>query len=154
MLFDLTIRENIAFGRDDLTFEQIVRAAKVADVHGEIMRMPMGYDTRVLEGGRGLSGSERQRLLIARAVVHRPALLILDEAMNQLDMEIEQRVASNLAELSCTRIVIGHRVSMVRDADLVLVLDRGRIVEQGSPEMLMRHRGLLTRLIDIEEPRA
>jgi ATP-binding cassette, subfamily B, bacterial len=148
VLFNQTIRENIAFGREDLPFEQIMHAAKVADVHDEIMRMPMGYDTRVFEDGRGLSGSERQRVLIARAVVHRPALLILDEAMSQLDMEIEQRVGSRLAGLSCTRIVIGHRVSMVRDADLVLVLDRGRIVEQGSPEMLMRHRGLLATLAD------
>jgi ATP-binding cassette, subfamily B, bacterial len=148
VLFNQTIRENIAFGRNDLSFDQIMRAARVANVHDEIMRMPMGYDTRVFEDGSGLSGSERQRLLIARAVAHRPALLILDEAMNQLDVEIEQRVGANLAGLACTRIVIGHRVSMVRDADLVLVLDRGRIVEQGSPEMLMRHRGLFATLAD------
>ena len=146
VLFDLTIRENIAFGRGDLSFEQIVRAARVAAVHDEIMHMPLGYDTPVVGAGDGLSGSERQRLLIARAVVDRPVLLILDEAMGQLDADVERRVASNLAELSCTRIVIGHRVSMVRDADLVLVLDRGRVIEQGAPEMLMRHRGLFTRL--------
>jgi ATP-binding cassette subfamily B protein len=148
LLFNLTIRENIAFGRSDLSFEQITRAARVAAVHDEIMRMPLGYDTPVLGAGSGLSGSERQRLLIARAVVHRPALLILDEAMSELDAEIEHRVASNLAELSCTRMVFGHRVSMVRDADLVLVLDRGRVVEQGAPEMLMRHRGLFMSLVD------
>jgi ATP-binding cassette subfamily B protein len=146
-LFNLTIRENIAFGRSDLSFEHIRRAAQVADVHDEIMRMPMGYDTPVLDAS-GLSGSERQRLLIARAVVHQPALLVLDEAMSQLDAEGERRVALNLVSLPCTRIVIGHRVSMAHDADLVLVLDRGRIVEQGSPEMLMRHRGLFARLTE------
>jgi ATP-binding cassette subfamily B protein len=131
------IRENIAFNDPALSLEQVRAAARLADLDDEISQMTMGYETRVAEGGAGLSGGQRQRVTIARALAHRPAILVLDEATSHLDVVTESRVDENLSGLSCTRIVIAHRLSTVRNADLILVLHKGRIVEQGSHEELL-----------------
>jgi ABC-type bacteriocin/lantibiotic exporter with double-glycine peptidase domain len=146
-VFNLSIRENIAFGRPDVTFDEVVRAARIAELHDDIMRMPMGYDTCVLEAGSGLSGGQRQRLLIARAIAHGPALLVLDEATSHLDAQMEQRIMTALSALTCTRVLIAHRMVTTQDADLVLVLEGGRVVEQGPPMALMRRGGVYAALV-------
>ena len=137
VLFSGTIRHNISSFDRQMPLERIEEAAFLAVVNDDIMRMPMGYDTILAEGGVDLAGGQRQRLALARALAHRPAILILDEATSSLDAETEARVERNLSELPCTRIVIAHRLSTVRDADKILVLDEGVIVEQGTHKQLL-----------------
>jgi ABC-type bacteriocin/lantibiotic exporter with double-glycine peptidase domain len=146
-LFSGSIRENILFNEPTLPLERATEAAAQAVIHDEIMRMPMGYETLVAEGGSGLSGGQRQRLSIARALAHKPALLLLDEATSHLDAVTEQLIEASLGGLSCTRVVVAHRLSTVRDASLIVVLDKGRIVEQGSHEKLVARRGYYASLI-------
>ncbi|MGH9836127.1 MAG: peptidase domain-containing ABC transporter [Blastocatellia bacterium] len=140
-LFSGSIRQNIAFNDPDLTLEQVMEAARLAHIHDDIEQMPMGYDTFLAEGGMSLSGGQRQRLSLARALVHRPAVLLLDEATSHLDVVTERLVDRSLKELSCTRIVIAHRLSTVYDADLILALDEGEIVERGTHEELLARNG-------------
>jgi len=143
-LFDDTIARNIAFGDAEPDMGAVIAAARVADVHDLIDSLPLGYETRVGESGIALSGGQRQRIAIARAVYRRPPVLILDEATSALDTESERAVKENLATLrrGRTTFVIAHRLSTVRDADVILVLERGRLVEQGTHEELMRRHGL------------
>ncbi len=139
-LFNSSLRDNISFHNPGLPLREIRAASKIAEIDSDIIQMPMGYETRVDEGGRGLSGGQRQRLAIARAIAPKPSLLLLDEATSHLDATTEARVDRNLDALSCTRVVIAHRASAVRNADLILVLDGGAIAEQGSHhELLARH---------------
>jgi ATP-binding cassette, subfamily B, bacterial len=105
-------------------------------IHDDIMRMPMKYETVISEGGSGLSGGQRQRLALARALVHKPAILLLDEATSHLDLNTEQSVEQNLNTLACTRIVIAHRQSSIRDADQILILEGGRIIARGEHDRL------------------
>nr|WP_263641867.1 ATP-binding cassette domain-containing protein [Microbispora cellulosiformans] len=137
-LFTGTIRDNIALARPDASLAEVVEAARLACLHEEIEAMPLGYDTRLSEG-MGLSGGQRQRLALARALLGRPTVLLLDEATSHLDTVTEARIEWNLAMLPQTRIVIAHRLSTVRDAGQIVVIDGGRIVEHG------RHRDLLAR---------
>ena len=109
--------------------------------------MPMGYDTLVTDGGGSLSGGQRQRVALARALVHRPAILLLDEATSALDAITESQVHQHLAALRCTRIVIAHRLNTIRDADLILVLEDGAIVERGTHAALLAHRGPYAALV-------
>ena len=146
-LFSGSIRQNIAFSDPGLSLERIVNAARLAQIHDEIMRMPMGYETPVAEGGSALSGGQRQRVALARALAHQPAILLLDEATSHLDVVTEQRIEENLNALPMTRIVIAHRLSTIRNADLILVLDGGAIVEQGSHEELLAQRGLYAQFV-------
>jgi ATP-binding cassette subfamily B protein len=146
-LFSGSIRENIAFNAPDLSLESVIELARLAGIHDEIAAMPMGYETLVSEGGSSLSGGQRQRLSIARALAHRPAVLILDEATSALDAVTERVVADSLSRLACTRIVIAHRLSTVRDADLILVLDGGAVVERGTHQQLMQRDGQYARLV-------
>lgn len=147
VVFAGPIRENIAFTRPDLPLTEIVQAAEQAGIHDEILRMPMGYETLVSERGTVFSGGQLQRLALARALVNQPTILLLDEATSHLDVVTEQRIDRNLSQLRSTRIVIAHRLSTIRDADCILVIDGGRIVEQGSHDELLSRKGFYARLI-------
>lgn len=138
-VFGATIRSNIALAEPAADLERIVEAARLAEVHEEIVAMPMGYDTLLTDGGASLSGGQRQRLALARALVRRPAILLLDEATSDLDTVTESRIMANLTSLRSTRIVIAHRLSTVADSDVILVLEGGAIAEMGT------HRELLAR---------
>ncbi len=136
-LFSGSIRRNIAAHDPDLPLDAVIYAAELAGIHDEIADLPMGYETVIAEGGIDLAGGQRQRLAIARALAHQPALLLLDEATSDLDAITEKYVDQNLSNLACTRIVIAHRLSTVRNADQILVLDNGFVVECGTHEELL-----------------
>jgi ABC-type bacteriocin/lantibiotic exporter with double-glycine peptidase domain len=140
-LFGGSVRSNIALAEPEIASADVERAARLAHIHDEIMAMPMGYDSVLLDGGASLSGGQRQRVAIARALVHRPAILLLDEATSALDAVTEQTVQRNLAALSCTRVVIAHRLSTIQKADLILVMREGRLVEQGTHATLLAAAG-------------
>lgn len=146
-LFSGSILSNIALNNSSITKQQAIEAAEIAAIHEDIMRMPMGYETFVSEGGSALSGGQCQRLAIARAIAHKPALLLLDEATSHLDVTTEQKVAQQLQTLSCTQIIIAHRLSTIRNADVILVLDQGTIVEKGSHRELLQRNGPYARLM-------
>jgi ATP-binding cassette, subfamily B, bacterial HlyB/CyaB len=143
MLFDGTIRENIAIANPDASDDEIIEAAKVAFAHDFIMALPNGYSTRVGERGSALSGGQRQRIAIARTVLQNPRLLILDEATSALDYNAERQVCRNLMEAFRDRTVffITHRLTTLRNADLILMMDQGCLIEQGTYEELMQQRG-------------
>jgi len=143
-LFDDTIARNIGFGEEEPDFEDVSWAAQVANAREFIERLPMGYDTRIGESGIGLSGGQRQRVAIARAIFHRPPVLIFDEATSALDAESERAVKENIDQLleGRTSFVIAHRLSTVRDADVIMVLEKGRLVESGTHDDLMNRQGL------------
>jgi len=136
-LFGATIRQNIALSDPAMPHEMVVDAAKLACIHDEIVAMPMGYETPLVDGGASLSGGQQQRLAIARALAHRPTILLLDEATSDLDSVTEHMVRHNLSTLGCTRIVIAHQLSTIADADLILVMEEGRIVQRGTHDELM-----------------
>ena len=142
-LFGGTIRENISLGRADATLAEIVEAAEQAGAHEFIQELPMGYETQIGEGGGMLSGGQRQRIAIARALLGNSRLLILDEATSNLDTESERIIQNNFNTISRNRttLVIAHRLSTVQSADLILVLDRGVLVESGTHDELMSQRG-------------
>ena len=129
--------------------DRVMWAARVANAEQFVERLPLGYDTRVGESGLALSGGQRQRIAIARAVYHQPPVLMLDEATSSLDSESERAVKENIDRLleGRTSFVIAHRLSTVRDADLILVLEKGRLVEQGSHDDLMKRQGLYFYLV-------
>jgi ATP-binding cassette subfamily B protein len=139
-LFSGTILDNITLYRPEFTLEQVIEAAKLAEAHSFIQGMPLGYNTKVGERGATLSGGQRQRIAIARALLDNPRILILDEATSSLDTESEQRFQNNLQRLSRDRttFIIAHRLSTVRDADCILVLDQGLLVEKGTHEELIQ----------------
>lgn len=143
-LFSGTILDNITLYRPEFTLEQVIEAAKLAEAHSFIQSMPLGYNTKVGERGSTLSGGQRQRIAIARALLDDPKILILDEATSSLDTESEQRFQDNLKRLSQNRttFIIAHRLSTVRDADCILVLDQGLLVEKGTHEELIQDHKL------------
>jgi ATP-binding cassette subfamily B protein len=143
-LFAASIEENIAFGRPDATHEDVVDAAKAAQAHDFIMTMPDGYDTHVGERGTTLSGGQKQRVAIARALLKDPRILILDDATASVDTETERQIQAALARLmqGRTSFVIAQRLSTVRMANLILVLEKGRIAAQGSHQELLQHSEL------------
>lgn len=147
LLFSGSIRRNIALNDKSLTLESVVAAARLAAIDDDIMRMPMGYETMLAEGNTTLAGGQCQRLALARALAHRPRILLLDETTSHLDGVTEREVEENLSRLACTRIVIAHRLSTIRNADLIIVLAQGRIVEQGTHEALLRRAGHYATLV-------
>ncbi|WP_142781409.1 ABC transporter ATP-binding protein [Agrobacterium sp. T29] len=151
-LFSGTVKHNISVGRDNATDEEIIAAAKAANAHDFIMRMPDGYDTKLGENGSGLSGGQRQRVAIARAMLRDADILILDEATSALDSESEALVRDALERLTLnkTSIVIAHRLSTINRADKIVVMDNGEVVEQGSRRELLATDGLYKRLHSIQ----
>jgi ATP-binding cassette subfamily B protein/subfamily B ATP-binding cassette protein MsbA len=151
-LFHGTVRENILFGRQDATEEEVIQAARAANAYDFIMRMPEGLDTLIGERGVKLSGGQRQRIAIARAVLKDAPILILDEATSSVDTETELQIQLSLEQLmkGKTVIVIAHRLSTIRNADLIVVLEGSRIIERGSHQELMRSNGLYRKLNDVQ----
>jgi len=146
-LFSGSIRENIALSNPAAGMDAIIRAARMAAFHDDVMDMPMQYETAIAEDGNALSGGQRQRLALARALVNTPVLLLLDEATSSLDVATETQIDHHLRDLSCTQIIIAHRLSTVRNADVILVLEQGSIVERGSHAVLVQQNGCYAHLI-------
>lgn len=149
-LFERTIAENIAYGDNsrDITMPEIIEAAKNANAHSFIISLPNGYDTRLGSRGTQLSGGQKQRIAIARALVRNPKVLLLDEATSALDLQSEQLVQQAL-DAACsgrTCIVIAHRLSTIQNADLICVLQNGRVTEQGTHHQLIAKGGIYAKL--------
>lgn len=142
-LFSDTIEGNIAYGRPDCSFEEVKKAAKMADANLFIQNMPDGYDTIVGERGVGLSGGQKQRISLARALVKDPSILILDDTTSAVDMETESYIQDQLKKIekNCTIFIIAYRISSIKDADMILVMDKGRIVERGTHDELVEKGG-------------
>ena len=155
-LFNDTVENNIRFGKPSATHEEVVAAAKRARCHDFIMELPQGYDTVLEEGGASLSGGERQRVSIARAIMKDAPVVILDEATSSVDPENEHLLMAAISELTRgkTLVTIAHRLNTVRDADQILVVDEGRIVQRGTHEELMREPGIYRRFIEMRREAA
>jgi ATP-binding cassette subfamily B protein/subfamily B ATP-binding cassette protein MsbA len=151
-LFHGTAGENILFGRQGATKEEMIAAAKIANAHEFITKLPDDYDTLIGERGVKLSGGQKQRIAIARAVLKDAPILILDEATSSVDTETEQLIQQALEKLMVgkTVVVIAHRLSTIRNADLIVVLDGSQIVEAGTHEVLMNYDGLYRRLNEVQ----
>jgi ATP-binding cassette subfamily B protein len=149
-LFHTTIRRNLLYGRPDATQDELEGAARAANIHDRIVELPEGYDTVVGERGYKLSGGEKQRLAIARVILKDPRILILDEATSSLDTTSERLVQAALEPLmhGRTTIAIAHRLSTILSADVIFVVDRGRIVERGTHDELIERGGLYARLYE------
>jgi subfamily B ATP-binding cassette protein MsbA len=154
ILFNDTVRNNIAYGLDDMPMEKILDAAKAAEAHEFISKLPEGYDTQIGEKGGLLSIGQRQRLAIARALLKNPPILVLDEATSSLDSESEKHIQVALENVmkDRTTLVIAHRLSTIRNADKILVLDKGKIAEIGSHRKLYRENGIYRKLYDLQFP--
>jgi ATP-binding cassette subfamily B protein len=152
LLFRATVAQNIAYGKPQATREEIIRAARLANADEFIDRMPDGYDTMIGERGLTLSGGQRQRITIARAIIRNSPILILDEPSAGLDAESEKLVFDALGNLMAgkTSIVIAHRLATVRSANVIFVVDQGRVVEQGTHDELLETGGLYSRLYELQ----
>ncbi|MCH9688820.1 MAG: peptidase domain-containing ABC transporter, partial [Deltaproteobacteria bacterium] len=149
-IFGGSVRENIALADPAVPQPRIAAAARDAGIHADVMAMPMGYETVLAAGGASLSGGQRQRVALARALVHQPALLVLDEATSALDAATERHVMEQLETLRCTRITIAHRLSTVVNADCIVVMDQGQIVEMGRHHELMARHGYYYGLVQAQ----
>ena len=152
ILFNDTFYNNITFGVENATMEQVIEAAKIANAHDFIMETEKGYDTMIGDRGGRLSGGQRQRVSIARAILKNPPILILDEATSALDTESERLVQEALERLMKTRttIAIAHRLSTIKNADEICVLYEGEIVERGKHEELLAKNGYYKKLNDMQ----
>jgi subfamily B ATP-binding cassette protein MsbA len=152
ILFNDTIYNNIVFGREDFTQQQVEEAAKIANAHEFITKTDEGYDTNIGDRGIKLSGGQKQRICIARAVLGNPPIMLLDEATSALDTESEKLVQEALDHLmqNRTTVVIAHRLSTIQNADLIVVIEAGQIIEQGSHSELIQHKGLYKKLISMQ----
>ena len=151
-LFSATIHDNIAYGVKDATREDVIRAAKVAQLHDHIDSLPDGYDTWVGERGATLSGGQRQRLSIARSILTDPPVLILDDSTSSVDVQTERMIHRAMVNVmkNRTTFVIAHRLSTVREADLIVVLKDGQIVEQGNHEALLAVNGIYRNIYELQ----
>ena len=151
-LFNNTIKASIAYGKLKATDEEIIEAAKAANAHSFIQELPKGYDTIIGERGIKLSGGQRQRISIARAILANPRILILDEATSSVDTETEMLIQSAIQRLvkDRTTFVIAHRLSTIQSADLIVVLDKGNVVEMGNHDELLAKGGLYSRLHKVQ----
>jgi ATP-binding cassette subfamily B protein len=149
-LFGGSVARNLSLADPTLPRSRLIEAARLAQIHDDIVKTPLGYDTALGDGGLSFSGGQRQRFALARALVHRPAILLLDEATSSLDTATERRIQEELARLRCTRIVIAHRLSTVRAADVILVMDQGVVVERGRHDELMSRRGRYEELVAVQ----
>ena len=152
ILFNDTIFNNISFGKPNATQEEVEEAAIIANAHDFILNTEYGYQTNIGDRGMKLSGGQKQRINIARAVLKNPPILLLDEATSALDTESEKLVQEALNKLMINRttVVIAHRLSTIQNADKIIVIDAGRVIEQGSHADLIRSNGLYKRLIDMQ----
>ncbi|MDE0088602.1 MAG: ABC transporter ATP-binding protein [Candidatus Poribacteria bacterium] len=155
-LFSGTIAENIAYANPDASMEEIITASKAANAHEFIIKFPDGYDTEVGERGGSLSGGERQRISIARAILHNPRILILDEATSSVDVETEKKIQQAIDRLvqNRTTFAIAHRLSTLRNADRLFVIEKGKGVECGSHEELMEKKGIYHKLVETQREAA
>jgi subfamily B ATP-binding cassette protein HlyB/CyaB len=153
VLFNRSVRDNIALADPGVPLEAVIQAAKLAGAHQFICELPEGYDTNVGEHGANLSGGQRQRVAIARALLTNPRILIFDEATSALDFETERIIRDNMKAISAGRtvVIIAHRLSAVRDANLIIAMDRGRIVEHGDHESLLKHGGYYAHLVSLQD---
>jgi ABC-type methionine transport system ATPase subunit len=153
-IFGATIRANITMFDPAVPQADIERAARMACIHDDIMKMPLGYDTPLTAAGSSLSGGQRQRIALARALVRNPRILLLDEATSALDNVTEQEVMKNLRESGSTIFVVAHRLSTVKASSFILVMDEGALIEGGTHEQLLRMNGLYAELVRAQDPQA
>jgi ABC-type bacteriocin/lantibiotic exporter with double-glycine peptidase domain len=147
-IFGASVRENISLTVPGASIDRVTAAATIACLHDDVSDMPMGYDTVISDGGGSLSGGQRQRVAIARALLRNPSVMLLDEATSALDNSTEAKVIERLGKLRSTRVTVAHRLSTVRNADLILVMEKGRIVERGTHTELLRKNGLYAQLVN------
>ena len=147
-LFHADILSNITISSPAATEEDAWQAAEIADIAEDIRLMPMGMKTVISEGQGGISGGQKQRIMIARAIVHKPKILIFDEATSALDNKTQKSISDSISRLNCTRIVIAHRLSTIMNADRIIMLDGGRIIEEGDYDTLIKNQGQFARLVE------
>jgi len=150
LLFGGTVRDNLTLWDTTVPDKNLMRACQDAAIADVIFSMSGGYDAELIEGAANLSGGQRQRLEIARALVNNPSILVMDEATSALDAETEKIIDQNLRRRGCTCIIVAHRLSTIRDCDQIIVLERGKVVQQGTHQELWQVEGAYSRLIRTE----
>ena len=147
-LFHADILSNIIISAPDLKEKDAWEAARIASISDDIEKMPMKMKTVISEGQGGISGGQKQRIMIARAIVHKPKILIFDEATSALDNETQKNITVAISKLNCTRIVIAHRLSTIKNADRIIMLEGGVIIEQGNYQTLINKKGKFAELVE------